>query len=136
MTFLKMINSSGVKTMNTSFISGPTIFSCLDAGYLNILAFVSVLVNTSNMSTYSRSFPSFLQPSLSNGKGANSINRLACTRAAGIESTYTRDTCAKSTSAGDTFFARGVSIQVVFFGDVCMKSTCIGSTSAVKYSKI
>ena len=76
-TFSKMINSSGVRIMNTSFISCPAIFSCLDAGYLNILAFVSVSVNTSNISIYSGSFPSFLHPNLSNGKGANSINRVA-----------------------------------------------------------
>ena len=129
----KMINVSGITTMNTSFTSGLAIFSCLDAGYLDILASVFVSVNASNMSTHSGDFSGFPQPSLSDDKVAKDTNRVACIGAAGIGSIYTRDTCARSTSAGNTFFARSACIKGAFVGDTHSKNTYARDASAIKY---
>ena len=136
MTLSEVINLLGVTTMNTSFTSGPAIFSCLDVGYSDILAFVSASVNASNMSTRSGGFPSFLRPSSSDGKGAKGTDRVAYTETAGIKSNYTRDTCARGTSARDTFFAGGACVKGVFVRGACTENTCAGGASAIKHSGI
>ena len=133
-TFSEVINSSGVTTMNTSFRSGPAIFSCLDVGYSDILASVSALVNASNMSTHSGGFPGFPRPSSSDGKGAKGTDRVTCTGAAGIGSTCTRDTCARGTGAGDTSSARDPCVKGAFVGGACAESTYAGGASAVEHS--
>ena len=96
-----MINSLEVTTLNIFFTSGPANFSCLDAGYLNILASVSALVNTSNMLTHFEGFLGFPRPSLSDGKGAKDTDWVACTGATSLGSTCIRDTCIRGTGAGD-----------------------------------
>ena len=135
-TLLEVINSSGVTTMNTSFTSGPAIFSCLDAGYSDILASVSASVNASNMSTRSGGFLGFPRPSSSDGKGAKSTDKVACIGAAGIGSTCTRDTCARGTDAGDTSFAGGVCVKGAFVGGACAESTYAGGASAIEHSEM
>ena len=110
-------------TINISFTSGLVIFSYLNAGYFNILLFVSALVNASNISTRFGHFPRFLRPSLSDDKGVKGINRVAYTGTAGIGSTYIRDTYARGTGAGDTFSARGACVKDVFVGGTCAEST-------------
>ncbi len=107
--------------MNTSFTSGPAIFSCLDAGYSDILASVSASVNASNMSTRSGGFPGFPRPSSFDDKGAKGTDRVACTGVASIGST-----CARGTGAGDTSSA----------GGACAESTCAGGASAVEHSEM
>ena len=133
-TLSEMINSSRVTTMNTSFTSSPAIFFCLDEGYSDILASVSVLVNASNMSTRSGGFPGFPRPSSSDGKGAKGTDRIACIGAAGIGSTCTKDTCARGTGAGDTSSAGGAYVKGAFVGGACAESTCASGASAVEHS--
>lgn len=53
---IKLINFLGVIIIKIFFISGLTIFSYLDIKYLKNLAFVSALVNASNMLIVLRNF--------------------------------------------------------------------------------
>ena len=119
--------------MNTSFTSGLAIFFCLDAGYLDILASVSTLVNASNMLTHSKGFPSFLRPSSSDGKGNKGTNRVACIGTANIGSTCTRDTCARAIGARDTSSARGACVKGAFVRGAYVESICARSVGAVEH---
>ena len=91
------------------------------------------MVNALNMLTCLGGFLGFPRPSLSDSKGTKGTNKVACTGATCIESTYTRDICAKDTSVEDTFSAKSACIKGVFIGGTCVKSTCVRGISAVKY---
>lgn len=119
-TLLKVINSLGVTTINIFFTGGLVIFSYLNAGYLNSLTSISVLVNALNMSTCFEGFLGFLRPSLSNSKGTKGTNRVIYIKVANIGSTCIRDTYARSISPKNTFFARGVYVKGTFVRGICI----------------
>lgn len=77
--------------------------SCLNAGYLDSLAFVSLLVNTSNILRYSESFLGYLQPKSFNTK-----------------STHAKNVYIKGAFEGNT------SANNVYIGKKCIKNTSIG----------
>ena len=81
------------------------------------------------MSTHSGSFPGFPRPSSSDDKDTKRTNRVACIGAAGIGSTYTRDTCTRGTDVGDTFSAGGAYVKDAFVGGACDESTYAGDAS-------
>ena len=83
------------------------------------------------MSTCSKGFSGFPRPSSSDGKGAKGTDRVVCTRAASIESTYT-----SGTGAGDTFSTGSACVKGAFVGSACAESTCTGGASIVEHSRI
>lgn len=68
-TISRVTNSSGITTLKISFMSGLAISFYLDAGYWNSLVFVSLLVNTLNILTFSGSFLDCLQLESFDNKG-------------------------------------------------------------------
>lgn len=79
----------GVTTLETSFTSGPSIFSYLDAGYSYSLVSVSALVNASNMLICSGSFSGFPQLCLTGARGAKDT----CIEGVCIENTCIAGPC-------------------------------------------
>lgn len=104
----------------TILMNNPIIFFCLDAGYLNSLAFIFALINTSNILTCSKKFLDFLQQNLFNNNKITYIGAVSI-RNTCIKAIYAKSTCIKDTDIKDFFFARNVDV----------KSFC-----AIKYSKI
>lgn len=75
-----------VTILETSFTSGLAIFFCLDIKHSHSLAFVFVLINTSNILICYEGFPDFLQLCLTNVRDAkNARIEGIC-----IETFYTR----------------------------------------------
>lgn len=120
-------------TMKTSFTSGPAIFFCLDAGYLDNLAFIFAVVNISNISTYFRGFPDFSRPSWSDGIDDKDTNRVAYIGTAGIKSTCIRDICTRGTNVKDTSSARGTYVKGAFVRGICAKIIYIGDANTVEH---
>lgn len=135
-TLLEIISFLKVMTIKLSFTNGPTIFSCLDARYLNNLVSISALINASNMLTHFGNFSGFPWPSFFDGKGTKGTNRVVCIETADIKSIYTKNTYAKSTDIKNIFFAKSIYIKHAIVRSACIKNIYIGDASAVEHLKM
>lgn len=109
---LEVTNFLGVTTLKTSFISGLTIFSCLEMWYLDNCAFGFLSAYRSCILSCLAGFPVSLQRNLFVSKGAN------------VKNLYTKSaegTCDKFN------FIKDAGIR-----NICCRSICISNTSAKK----
>lgn len=138
MTILsRIINSLGVTTLETSFLS-------------SLLISIFFSVNVSNLLTCFRGFLSYLQLCSTSAKGIKSADwdmiltrpslsdgKVIYIEVVNIGSSYTRDTCAnRDTSTRKAFSVRDACVKDIFVTSICAESTSARSANALKHSEV
>lgn len=110
--------------MKIFFANDLAISSCLNMRYGDILVFVSLLINASNILTYFRNFSSCLYLELFDTKGINAGNA------------YIRDICIKSAYIKGICIG-GVLVKNASIKGICyIESVCIKDVHTFKYLRI
>lgn len=142
---LKVTTLSKVTNL-LELMTHPANFFCLDIGYLDSLAFLSLLIHAPNTLTYSKGFLGFL-PSLSiKETGAKSANisgpwlSNTCDKAFFIRNAYVKGISTNSTCIANTYiekaYTRGICISSTYakkawIVGAYIESVCIGGTCIV-----
>lgn len=124
----------------------PAIFFCLDAGYLDSLAFLSVLIHTPNMLSYFGGFLDFPLSLSTKEKGIKGADiggfwlDNACVggfiiKDVGTKSVYIVGTCAERAYIGSTCI-NNIYAKDAYIGVASDKNICAGSIYIIEHLKM